>query len=113
MLIVGVPGTSVGPDMEGVRECSAGGQPGAGDTASGGTLTLAAVPIGTPADASSRLTQVLAQARIVAAEDTRLASHLVSPDALAPGAFTTTTAMANMRMVRLLTEPGLAAGGHC
>jgi 16S rRNA (cytidine1402-2'-O)-methyltransferase len=78
MLIVGVPGTSVGPDMEGVRECSAGGQPGAGDTASGGTLTLAAVPIGTPADASSRLTQALAQARIVAAEDTRRVRRLAA-----------------------------------
>ena len=78
MLIVGVPGTSVGPDMEGVRECSAGGQPGAGETASGATLTLAAVPIGTPADASSRLTQALAQARIVAAEDTRRVRRLAA-----------------------------------
>ncbi len=78
MLIVGVPGTSVGPDMEGVSECSAGGQPGAGETASGATLTLAAVPIGTPADASSRLTQALAQARIVAAEDTRRVRRLAA-----------------------------------
>jgi 16S rRNA (cytidine1402-2'-O)-methyltransferase len=64
--------------MEGIRECSAGGQPGAGQTASGATLTLAAVPIGTPADASSRLAQALAQTRIVAAEDTRRVRRLAA-----------------------------------
>jgi 16S rRNA (cytidine1402-2'-O)-methyltransferase len=64
--------------MEGVREVSAGGQAGAGEAASGATLTLAGVPIGTPADASSRLAEALAQARIVAAEDTRRVRRLAT-----------------------------------
>jgi 16S rRNA (cytidine1402-2'-O)-methyltransferase len=44
----------------------------------GGTLTLAAVPIGTPQDASPRLAAALAEAPIVAAEDTRRLRRLAS-----------------------------------
>src|ERR1700728_816693 len=42
----------------------------------GGTLTLAAVPIGTPQDASPRLIAALGEAPIVAAEDTRRVRRL-------------------------------------
>src|SRR5215472_2916965 len=46
----------------------------------GGTLTLAAVPIGRPQDASPRLAAALGEAPVVAAEDTsrlrRLAAEL-------------------------------------
>ena len=68
--------TSVGRDMERARQARG------TDAArgAGGTLTLAAVPIGRPQDASPRLAAALAEARIVAAEDThrllRLASAL-------------------------------------
>jgi 16S rRNA (cytidine1402-2'-O)-methyltransferase len=41
-----------------------------------GTLTLAAVPIGTPQDASPRLTAALGETPIVAAEDTRRVRRL-------------------------------------
>ncbi len=44
----------------------------------GGTLTLAAVPIGTPQDASPRLIAALGEAPIVAAEDTRRVRRLAS-----------------------------------
>ena len=43
-----------------------------------GTLTLAAVPIGTPQDASPRLTAALGEAPIVAAEDTRRVRRLAA-----------------------------------
>ena len=36
-----------------------------------GTLTLAATPLGNPADASSRLASALTTANLIAAEDTR------------------------------------------
>jgi 16S rRNA (cytidine1402-2'-O)-methyltransferase len=42
----------------------------------GGTLTLAAVPIGTPHDASARLIAALGDAEVVAAEDTRRVRRL-------------------------------------
>ncbi len=48
------------------------------DEASAGTLTLAAVPIGRPQDASPRLVAALGEARIVAAEDTRRLRRLAS-----------------------------------
>jgi 16S rRNA (cytidine1402-2'-O)-methyltransferase len=44
----------------------------------GGTLTLAAVPIGTPQDASPRLIAALGETPIVAAEDTRRARRLAA-----------------------------------
>jgi 16S rRNA (cytidine1402-2'-O)-methyltransferase len=44
----------------------------------GGTLTLAAVPIGRPQDASPRLAAALGEAPIVAAEDTRRVRRLAS-----------------------------------
>jgi 16S rRNA (cytidine1402-2'-O)-methyltransferase len=43
-----------------------------------GTLTIAAVPIGCPDDASPRLAAALAQARIIAAEDTRRLRRLAA-----------------------------------
>jgi 16S rRNA (cytidine1402-2'-O)-methyltransferase len=49
----------------------------AGRTA-GGTLTLAAAPIGRPQDASPRLAAALGEAQIVAAEDTRRLRALAS-----------------------------------
>ena len=48
-----------------------GGPVGAPDTAAGGTLILAAAPIGRPDDASGRLAAELAAAPVIAAEDTR------------------------------------------
>jgi 16S rRNA (cytidine1402-2'-O)-methyltransferase len=48
----------------------------AGPGGPAGTLTVAAVPIGRPEDASPRLTEALATAGIVAAEDTRRARRL-------------------------------------
>jgi 16S rRNA (cytidine1402-2'-O)-methyltransferase len=50
------------------------------DTAGGdgGTLTLAAVPIGRPLDASPRLAAALREAPVVAAEDTRRVRRLAS-----------------------------------
>ncbi len=44
----------------------------------GATLTLAAVPIGQPADASPRLAAALGEARVVAAEDTRRVRRLAA-----------------------------------
>ncbi len=44
----------------------------------GGTLTIAAVPIGRPQDASPRLAAALAEAPVVAAEDTRRLRRLAS-----------------------------------
>ncbi len=44
----------------------------------GATLTLAAVPIGRPADASPRLAQALSEAPIIAAEDTRRVRRLAA-----------------------------------
>ena len=46
-------------------------------TENGGVLTLAAVPIGRPDDASARLVAELAGASLIAAEDTRLAQRLL------------------------------------
>ncbi len=47
------------------------GQAAAPDAPEAGTLTVAAVPIGQPADASARLGPALAAAGLIAAEDTR------------------------------------------
>ncbi len=44
----------------------------------GGTLTVAAVPIGDPADASPRLAAALAAATLIAAEDTRRVRRLAA-----------------------------------
>jgi 16S rRNA (cytidine1402-2'-O)-methyltransferase len=56
------------------------GEPGTGGTgeAGGATLTLAAVPIGRPEDASPRLAAALGAAPVVAAEDTRRLRRLAS-----------------------------------
>jgi 16S rRNA (cytidine1402-2'-O)-methyltransferase len=43
-----------------------------------GTLTVAAVPIGRPADASLRLTEALATAAVIAADDTRRVRRLAA-----------------------------------
>jgi 16S rRNA (cytidine1402-2'-O)-methyltransferase len=43
-----------------------------------GTLTVAAVPIGCPADASPRLAEALSRAQIIAAEDTRRLRRLAA-----------------------------------
>jgi 16S rRNA (cytidine1402-2'-O)-methyltransferase len=57
----------------------AGAAPGeVGEGEGGGVLTLAAVPIGRPEDASSRLAAELAQATLIAAEDTRRVRWLAS-----------------------------------
>lgn len=50
----------------------------AGGTRAGGTLTVAAVPIGQPADASARLAPALQAAGVIAAEDTRRLRRLAS-----------------------------------
>jgi 16S rRNA (cytidine1402-2'-O)-methyltransferase len=68
--------------MERAREASpaaARGRASAGDAAGpGGTLTLAAAPIGRPQDASPRLAAALAAAPVVAAEDTHRVRRLAS-----------------------------------
>jgi len=64
----------VGRDMERARQAP---DPGAAGGA-GGTLTLAAVPIGRPQDASPRLAAALGEAPVVAAEDTRRLRRLAS-----------------------------------
>jgi Tetrapyrrole (Corrin/Porphyrin) Methylases len=70
--------------MERAREASraaARGRATARDTAApgpGGTLTLAAAPIGRPQDASPRLAAALAAAPVVAAEDTHRVRRLAS-----------------------------------
>src|ERR1700730_3670193 len=57
----------------------AGAAPGeVGEGEGGGVLTLAAVPIGRPEDASSRLAAELAQATLIAAEDNRRVRWLAS-----------------------------------
>jgi 16S rRNA (cytidine1402-2'-O)-methyltransferase len=48
------------------------------DDGSPGTLTIAAVPIGRPDDASPRLAAALGEARIIAAEDTRRVRRLAA-----------------------------------
>lgn len=49
-----------------------------GETGSAGTLILAAAPIGTPQDASGRLSAALASAPVIAAEDTRRLRRLAA-----------------------------------
>jgi 16S rRNA (cytidine1402-2'-O)-methyltransferase len=60
------------------REHTGDGSPATGESGAGGTLTLAAVPIGRPEDASPRLAAALGQASVVAAEDTRRLRRLAS-----------------------------------
>ena len=60
-------------DMSGSRKT-----PVPGEANEGGVLTLAAVPIGRAEDASSRLATELAQATLIAAEDTRRVRWLAS-----------------------------------
>ncbi|HTT53272.1 MAG TPA: 16S rRNA (cytidine(1402)-2'-O)-methyltransferase [Streptosporangiaceae bacterium] len=50
-----------------------------------GTLTVAAVPIGRPGDASPLLAQALASAPVIAAEDTRRLRRLAAALGVAPG----------------------------
>ncbi len=59
-------------------EGEAGGVPDASTNRAGATLTLAAVPIGRPEDASPRLAAALGAAPVVAAEDTRRLRRLAS-----------------------------------
>jgi 16S rRNA (cytidine1402-2'-O)-methyltransferase len=54
------------------------GPPGEADTPAGGTLTIAAVPIGRLDDASGRFATELAAAPIIAAEDTRRLRQLAA-----------------------------------
>jgi 16S rRNA (cytidine1402-2'-O)-methyltransferase len=63
----GVLGESARPR---VTQSAAGGR--------GGTLTVAAAPIGQPADASGRLAHALASASVIAAEDTRRLRRLAA-----------------------------------
>ena len=49
-----------------------------GSAARSGTLTIAAVPIGRPADASARLSEALRAADVIAAEDTRRVRRLAA-----------------------------------
>ncbi len=68
--------SSPAPAASGSPARAASGSPAAGSSASPatgpyGTLTVAAVPIGRPGDASPLLAQALAEASLVAAEDTR------------------------------------------
>jgi 16S rRNA (cytidine1402-2'-O)-methyltransferase len=57
---------------------AAGTSPGKGPSAEPGTLTVAAAPIGQPADASSRLAPALREASLIAAEDTRRLRRLAA-----------------------------------
>jgi 16S rRNA (cytidine1402-2'-O)-methyltransferase len=86
-VIVGVATISVERDMEqagdggGSRAAGldrVGGTLGTSGAGTGGTLALAAVPIGRPDDASPRLAAALAAAPVVAAEDTRRLRRLTS-----------------------------------
>jgi len=54
------------------------GSPGERPPAGAGTLTVAAAPIGQPADASSRLAPALRDASVIAAEDTRRLRRLAT-----------------------------------
>ena len=80
--MVWAPGVSVGGVME--RCGAAGADRAVGGTGegpgerTGGTLILAAVPIGQPADASARLAAALRSAPVVAAEDTRRLRRLAA-----------------------------------
>ncbi len=69
-------GPSAGP--------SAGPSTGTGTGASTGTLTVAAVPIGRPGDASPLLAQALASAPVIAAEDTRRVRKLAAQLGVTP-----------------------------
>src|SRR5205823_12468368 len=51
-----------------------------------GTLTVAAVPIGCPDDASPRLAAALSRAQVIAAEDTRRLARLAARLGVAPTA---------------------------
>jgi 16S rRNA (cytidine1402-2'-O)-methyltransferase len=72
--MLGADGASLGREME----------PGNGERAAyppigeSGTLIIAAVPIGQPADASPRLAAALGEARLIAAEDTRRVRRLAA-----------------------------------
>ena len=74
---------SPAPAASGSPARAASGSPAAGSSASPatgpyGTLTVAAVPIGRPGDASPLLAQALAEAPLVAAEDTRRLRRLAA-----------------------------------
>ncbi len=60
-----------GRDGDDTRALGVGRRPGGPERPMTGTLTVAAVPIGQPADASGRLGAALSAARLIAAEDTR------------------------------------------
>src|SRR5260370_7930646 len=76
--IVGVPAITVGREMERARKPT-GSRAEGRDDGIPATLTVAAVPIGRPEDASPRLAAALGEAPIVAAEDTRRLRRLASP----------------------------------
>jgi 16S rRNA (cytidine1402-2'-O)-methyltransferase len=65
------------PGTPPARQSQAVGQPGGASQASG-TLTIAAVPIGQPGDASARLASALETAGVIAAEDTRRLRRLAA-----------------------------------
>src|SRR5215472_3149500 len=96
-VIVGAARISVERDME----C---GEPGTGE-AGGATLTLAAVPIGRPEDASPRLAAALGAAPVVAAEDTRRLRRLAS----ALGVRVTGRVVSYYDAVEAARTPGLLA----
>lgn len=72
--MVGAREASLGMEMEAVADERA-AYPSPGET---GTLTIAAVPIGQPADASARLAAALGSAELIAAEDTRRVRRLAA-----------------------------------
>jgi 16S rRNA (cytidine1402-2'-O)-methyltransferase len=77
------PGGSPAPATGGFPAPATSGSPAASGSASRaadgyGTLTVAAVPIGRPGDASPLLAQALAEASLVAAEDTRRLRRLAA-----------------------------------
>jgi 16S rRNA (cytidine1402-2'-O)-methyltransferase len=88
--MLGAHATNLGLEMEQAGDERAaytaiapGGQRVAGDAsatpaAAGGTLTIAAAPIGRPADASARLGPALRDSAVIAAEDTRRVRRLAS-----------------------------------
>jgi 16S rRNA (cytidine1402-2'-O)-methyltransferase len=61
-----------------MKPISAAARSGGAPVSAGATLTLAAVPIGRPDDASPRLASALGAARIIAAEDTRRVRRLAT-----------------------------------
>jgi len=72
------PGTSGGPAGTSGGPAGTSGGPAGTSGGPAGTLTVAAAPIGQPADASGRLAPALAAAGLIAAEDTRRLRRLAA-----------------------------------